>query len=705
MDELIKYKKFELIKKLIIDPKYEFNNDYIFDCLIYCIHPNKSQKEIICLSFDYEYFNNTGNMGEYVEKFLQTKIKRTLMNIKEETILEIISGLVENNLYDNSEQKKIRIITWFLALLGLEKPLQIILKDNEGSLSYKNKTEKDLNFFVNSFDEIKGNKEIISFTKKFYLNAIEDCLCCGFEDLAILLSNLRKPFPDLIETYKEAAKYEKMMYLKFMWEKAIIYNKRIQKENLELDTKRIKRNVSKEFANIDINEIINILIKNHKDNKYDKDLNNKIKKIFEWKNIEQQPLLLKSLFDNNCFEHICYFLKQWPEDKINQEEYFKKSIEYKQKELILFYLTKVEIRSLLYEKKIQKIIVSEYITNGELFYYGAECLSYIYKKKWDINLTKILCNNITKIIKTKDILNCHSPILTCLLLLEFIKHIQYLSSSDTNKCQKVTGLLIEFCKSVQESIHDESSISYLMKQKDTRKRTVFQIVSDNHLYQLLETPEIGTVIKKMWDGVLNSNGLKMTSSLYRFLFNYKKFSNPFNSFQGINSNKVYFFQLNSKLDGCASRINVIGLYSIFLAVIFTIYIYILNNNDEVLNNFEEISLQAKIFFYIYIILVHILIYNLFIETIFLYLTNRKLRLEIWGYLDLLLLIFAWLCILDTKRFTGEYLDDNISESAKDLIWSIQLPILNNLKLEDSSLSTQVSFWIRISILSINGLLV
>ena len=533
MDELIKYKKFELIKKLIIDPKYEFNNDYIFDCLIYCIHPNKSQKEIICLSFDYEYFNNTGNMGEYVEKFLQTKIKRTLMNIKEETILEIISGLVENNLYDNSEQKKIRIITWFLALLGLEKPLQIILKDNEGSLSYKNKTEKDLNFFVNSFDEIKGNKEIISFTKKFYLNAIEDCLCCGFEDLAILLSNLRKPFPDLIETYKEAAKYEKMMYLKFMWEKAIIYNKRIQKENLELDTKRIKRNVSKEFANIDINEIINILIKNHKDNKYDKDLNNKIKKIFEWKNIEQQPLLLKSLFDNNCFEHICYFLKQWPEDKINQEEYFKKSIEYKQKELILFYLTKVEIRSLLYEKKIQKIIVSEYITNGELFYYGAECLSYIYKKKWDINLTKILCNNITKIIKTKDILNCHSPILTCLLLLEFIKHIQYLSSSDTNKCQKVTGLLIEFCKSVQESIHDESSISYLMKQKDTRKRTVFQIVSDNHLYQLLETPEIGTVIKKMWDGVLNSNGLKMTSSLYRFLFNYKKFSNPFIVFRKI----------------------------------------------------------------------------------------------------------------------------------------------------------------------------
>ncbi len=703
MDELVKYKKFELIKKLTIDPKYEFNNDYIFDCLTYCIHPNKSQKEI-SLSFDHEFFNNTGNLGEYVEKFLIRKIKRTFINIKDDTMIEIISGLIENNLYDNSDQKKVRIITWFLALLGLEKPLEIIIKYNENSISYKNPTEKTLNFYFNSFKEIKGKKDIISFTKKYYIKIIEDCLSCGLEDMSILLANLRKPYPELIDTYKEAAKYEDMMYLKFIWEKCINYNKRIQKDNTEIDSKRIRRN-SKQIANIDINAIINILIKNHKDNKYDKDLNNKIKKIFEWKNIEQQPLLLKSLFDNNCFEHICYFLKQWPEDKINQEEYFKKSIEHKQKELILFYLTKVEIRNLLYDKKIQKIIVSEYITNGELFYYGAECLSYIYKKKWDINLTKLLCNNITKIIKTKDILNCHSPILTCLLLLEFIKHIQYLSSSDTNKCQKVSGLLIEFCKSVQESIHDESSISYLMKQKDTRKRTVFQIVSDNHLYQLLETPEIGTVIKKMWDGVLNSNGIKMTSSIYRFLFNYKKFSNPFNSLQGINSNKVYFFQLSSKLDGCASRINEIGLYSILMAVIFTIFIYILNNNDEVLNNFEEISTEAKIFFFIYIALVHILIYNLLIETIFLYLTNRKLRLEVWGYLDLLLLIAAWLCILDTKRFTGEYLDDNLSESAKDLIWSIQLPILNNLKLEDPSLSTQVSFWIRIFILSINGFIV
>ena len=502
-----------------------------------------------------------------------------------------------------------------------------------------------------------------------------------------------------------------MMYLKFIWEKSINYNKKVIKDSdnkisiLNRAKNRASRNSIKNICHIDVSEIINILIKNHKEEKHSNELNYKIRKIFEWKNVEQEASLLKSLFDNNLFEHICYFLRHWPHDKINKEEYFKKAIEFKQKELILFYLNKAEIRNILYNKKIQKIIVNEYIPNGELFYYGAECLSYIYKKKWDINLTKNLCNNITKIIKTKDILNCHSPILTCLLLLEFIKHIRYLTSSDTKKCNKVLDLLINFCQRVQESIHDESSISYLMKQKDTRERTVFQIVSNNRIYELLETAEIGTVIKKMRDGVLNANGIRNTSALHRFLFENTKLANPFNSFQKINPNKVYFFQLNARLDGCNSRINETGIFSIALALVYQLYIYMLNEKEEVLNNFEEISLESRIFYYIYLILVHILIYNLLIEKIFLYFSNRKMKFEFWDFMDLLLLISAWFCILDPKRFTGEYRDDNLAESAKDLIWSLQIPVLKNLKIEDSSLSTQVSFWIRILILAINDIIV
>lgn len=724
MDEMVKNKKFELLKKISKDPYYEFDKDYIFDCFFYCIAPrlnedkkkfmNKNKRNIICKSFDFEFFNNINFMGELLEKYLKTKQKKIFRNINDVTILEIISGLVENGLYDNLNFKKIRIIFWLLATLGLNNSLPILIKNNEkiifNSLKKEGNDKNDVFSLTKIYKDIINQKnldakELNLYSEKYYLKTIEDCLSCELEDLAMLLANLRKPYPELIETYKMALKHENMMYLKYMWEKSINYNKKIQKEIDNRILRNRKRNSLQITYHIDFSEIINMLIKNNKEDKYNNDLNVKIKRIFEWKDIEQETSLLKSLFENNCFRHICYFLRYWPQEKINKEEYFKKAIEFKQKELILFYLNKPEIRNILYNKKIQKLIVNEYIPNGELFYYGAECLSYIYKKKWDINLTKNLCSNITKIIKTKDILNCHSPILTCLLLLEFIKHIRYLTSSDIKKCTKVLELLISFCQRVQESIHDESSISYLMNQKDTRDRTVFQIVSNNKIYELLETPEIGTVIKKMRDGVLNANGIRNTSSLHRFLFNDNKLANPFNAFQKLNPNKVYFFQLNARLDGCNSRINETCIFSIILAFVYQFYIYILNEKEEVLNNFEEISHEAKIVFYLYIILVHILIYSLIIEKIFLYFSKRKVKFESWDFMDFFLLIFSWLCILDTKKFTGEYADDNIGESIKDLIWSIQIPVLKNLEIEDASLSTQVSFWIRIVILAINDIIV
>ena len=626
MDEMIKYKKFFLLKKVIEDPAYEFDKDYIFNCLYFCINPkifdeknnnvNKAKRNIICFTFNYDFFNNTStHIVESIDKYLKTKPKKSFKNINDITMLEIIEGLVENHLYDDSSYKKLRIILWFMTLLGLNDSFTVIIKDNEKIFfNALKKEENDLHDLDDStslskiFNDIMNKKEIEAkeldlYTIKYYLKTIEDCLSCDLEDLAILLANLRKPYPELIATYKIAVKFENMMYLKFIWEKTINHNKKLLKEfepKLGIINRAKYRNsrnsIKNIMFNIDISEIINILIKNHKEEKNSNELYYKIRKIFEWKNIEQEASLLKCLFDNNFFQHICYFLKHWPPDKINKEEYFKKAIEFKQKELILFYLNKPEIRNILYNKKIQKIIVNEYIPNGELFYYGAECLSYIYKKKWDINLTKNLCNNITKIIKTKDILNCHSPILTCLLLVEFIKHIRYLSSSDIKKCTKVLELLIDFCQRVQESIHDEASISYLMKQKDTRERTVFQIVSDDRIYELLETAEIGTVIKKMRDGVLNANGIRNTSALHRFLFENTKLANPFNAFQKINPNKVYFFQLNARLDGCDSRINETGIFSIALALVYQFYIYFLNENEEVLNNFEEISKESRIFY-------------------------------------------------------------------------------------------------------------
>ena len=45
-----------------------------------------------------------------------------------------------------------------------------------------------------------------------------------------------------------------------------------------------------------------------------------------------------------------------------------------------------------------------------------------------------------------------------------------------------------------------------MTQKDSRKRTVFQICSDNAFLEVLQCPEIGTIVGKMWNGKISYNG-------------------------------------------------------------------------------------------------------------------------------------------------------------------------------------------------------
>ena len=55
-----------------------------------------------------------------------------------------------------------------------------------------------------------------------------------------------------------------------------------------------------------------------------------------------------------------------------------------------------------------------------------------------------------------------------------------------------------------------------MTQKDSRNRTAFQIASDNNFLDVLQNPEIGTIIGKMWNGEISHNGIKI---YYKRIFN------------------------------------------------------------------------------------------------------------------------------------------------------------------------------------------
>ena len=228
-------------------------------------------------------------------------------------------------------------------------------------------------------------------------------------------------------------------------------------------------------------------------------------------------------------------------------------------------------------------------------------------------------------------------------------------------CVKLINDLTSFCKIIQDSNPNEKYIKFIMTQKDLRGRTVFQIASENSFYLVLQTPEIGTIVKKMWNGRLIHDGFLSSSSLYRFLEDDSfKLSNPFNKFEEEKDySKSFFYQFSLWKESCSMRYWPESISTIGLIIIYNIYIYFLVNSGQIMTVYTEIDQNLKIFLFIYVGWTGCINYNLINQLIFCKLSKRKFILDLWGRIEILIFIFALLLFVDTNYYLGTYVDKKI----------------------------------------------
>lgn len=258
-----------------------------------------------------------------------------------------------------------------------------------------------------------------------------------------------------------------------------------------------------------------------------------------------------------------------------------------------------------------------------------------------------------KTIKTRDILNCHSPILTCILICEFIKEIGDIRVRHQSMCYKLIEDLTNFCKNIQISNPNEDYIRFIMTQKDLSRRTVFQIAAENSFYMILHSPEIGTIVKKMWNGRYEHEAITSSGSIYEFLEDSNtKFSNPFLKINQENFLKSYFYQFSLWKESCSMRYWPESISTVCLITIFNLYIYFLVDSDQVMSNFTDLLYHTKILLYTYIAWSFCILCNLINNYIFCTLTKRKFILDIWGSIDILNWILSLFLFLNTDKFFG-----------------------------------------------------
>ena len=642
--EAIKEDKIDFIQDLMLSEtnKIVYKRILKKDTFINMMLINKRMKMLIMVLSDNYYQFNPLFPFEYISSKLKLRDKNIF---KDEELCSFILNVIEYNLF---EKKLTKVMGWFLICFDLKQEFIHFISINN---SYYNEENELLE---------EGDNELINEYRRNNRNFNSILILClehGLEDLAIELVNVEGQLENG-PVIKTAIKNKNKNFLKYIWEAPILS---IQKSNeyrnkFENIFNRYESTIPegeiKYFNNgmkvINISSLIEA-----KKNKFSlpKDLICEI--ISTWKFLDMDNDLFNSLFKSGLYDEINILLYRYPNHKnwnFTQQN-FRTIIRDKAVNLILPCLQEDKCKEILRESEIQKNIVSNYLTRGYLIYYGAEMLNNIPITYFNYSLSNDFIDNIILAIKNRVIINCHSPILTCLILYEIISNISKISTRFSFKCTKVSFKLMEICKNIDESNPNEKYIKFLLSQKDSKGRSAYEIAANIYGCPILESTKIGTIVDNMWQGRLRFDGIVDFSSLLKFIEAPKeKGPNPFKVFTSIDFNKTYFHQLALWKESCSLRFYQESLTTILLIVIYNLYLYYLVNYNEIMYNFGQLPKRDQFLLVIYIVWCCIIVLNIPLQIIYCKLSGkRKFSLDFWNCIEIALAISSFLILVDTQK--------------------------------------------------------
>ena len=671
--EAIKKDNINLIEDLMLSETNKIIYKRILkkDTFINMMLINKRKKMLLMILDDSYYKYNPLFPFEYIASKLKTREKNIF---KSDEICQFILNIVESGLF---EKKLTKVIGWFLLLFDLKQEfIHFISINREYYYEEKEICEDDDFELINEYRRNNNNFNSILIL----------CLDNGLEELAIELVHIEGKLENG-PVIRCALKNKNKEFLKYIWEAPIISHQKMKNDKKlsilnKIEKKQID-NTEKKYFNNGMNVInISSLIETKK-NKYSilKDLISEM--ISTWKFLDMDNELFYSLFKCGLYDEINILTYRYPNNKnwVFTPQNFKTIIRDKAVNLILLCLQVDECKEVLKEDETQKNIISNYLTKGHLIYYGAELLNNIPATYFNNSFSNEFIDNIIIAIKNRVIINCHSPVLTCLILYEIISNISQSSINFSSKCAQVSGKLMEICKNIDEANSNEKYIKFLLSQKDSKGRSGYEIAASTPGCTVLESPKIATIVDNMWQGKLRFYGFFDFSSLLRIIESPKeKGTNPFIVFTSMDFKKTYFHQIALWKESCSLRFYQESLSTILLIVIYNLYLYFLVNNDEIMTNPSDLPKLEQFLLIIYIIWCCIILFNIPLQIIYCRLSGkRKFSLDFWNYIEISLAIFSFLVLVDTQKIFPKY-DENgnyiPSNGRNDLSFIMKATILS-----------------------------
>ncbi len=232
-------------------------------------------------------------------------------------------------------------------------------------------------------------------------------------------------------------------------------------------------------------------------------------------------------------------------------------------------------------------------------------------------------------------------------------------------------MMLQLAESLQSAVKDEEMLNYYLRdQTDFKNRSTLEIIAENRFYELLNDENVAAIVSKLWYGSGKNLSLWQFCRITRILssnIKHEQYEDVINRTKSEMITKNYSFQYEQYIKNCSVRYLVDSVSTILTTSLYQIIIYFYVSLSKERDPY--ISYPFRMFNYIANCIVFTINLNLILYLLYVYKTNRKLKFNVWIFLDMVMFLAVLCNFLNVPKSIAEN-DMDFRQLIDSLIFSI-----------------------------------
>ena len=207
-------------------------------------------------------------------------------------------------------------------------------------------------------------------------------------------------------------------------------------------------------------------------------------------------------------------------------------------------------------------------------------------QEFTMEMLEKICQNLNAYNTNEDaIITCTHPLISLALSAELLVNLGKTSKKIKFKSDSVCKSLLLLAFSIQTSIKNEDTLNYFLRvQTDLIGRSALEIYAENQFYDMLEDPNVGMIIGKLWYGAEHEHRLTTFLRMTRILRanSYELYEHLIRK-DYLPKNSRFSFQFCQYLLNCSERnfyesVSIMGITLMYQVVVF-LYVTFTKENE------------------------------------------------------------------------------------------------------------------------------